>query len=425
MVQPGDALENLLGGAAQARQRGQTAEELRLLERALALYPGNSYAHNARGTRALADGALDLAVMHFTRAAAADPQEPALRMNLASAYRAMGDVEGERRSLQEALDLDQLQFMAQLRMAELLQRQGQVSQAVRHWSAVVQLAAAMPDRPAAVAEAQARATAYLAEHNAAYEKALEAEFGDALPADDSTRRFRACVDVMLGRRRVYRNECAGIHYPFLPADEFFDRAHFLWFSEIEAKTPLIREEALALLKRGGEALRPYVRLEAGTPENKWSALDNSLNWGACFLWEYGTKNEAVCDLCPATAAALAAVPQSHIPGKAPSAFFSILQPGARIPPHTGVTNTRAIIHLPLVVPGGCGFRVGGETREWREGEAFAFDDTIEHEAWNDSDQQRIVLIFDVWNPHLRDDEQAYLTKLFAVADRGLVSDGAR
>jgi len=421
MVQPGDTLENLLGAAAQAQRRGQPAEELRLLDRALSLYPDSSYAHNARGTRALGDGAFKLAVEHFARAAAADPGEPALRMNLASAYRAMGDVEGERRSLQQALDLDQLQFMAQLRMAELLQRQGLLSQAVRHWSAVAQLAAAMPDRPAAIVEAQARAKHFMAEHNAAYEKALEAEFGAGLPADETMRRFRACVDVMLGRRRVYQNECAGIYYPFLPADEFFDRGLFPWFGEIEAKTDQIREEALALLKRGGDALRPYVRLDAGTPENKWSALDNSLEWGACFLWEYGTRNDAVCDLCPATAAALAAVPQNRVPGKAPSAFFSILRPGARIPPHTGVTNTRAIIHLPLVVPEGCGFRVGGETRQWREGEAFAFDDTIEHEAWNESDQQRIVLIFDVWNPHLRDDEQANLAKLFAVADRGLVS----
>ena len=115
---------------------------------------------------------------------------------------------------------------------------------------------------------------------------------------------------------------------------------------------------------------------------------------------------------------------SQIPGKAPSVFFSILQPGAHIPPHTGVTNTRAIVHLPLVVPEGCEFRVGGETRAWREGEAFAFDDTIEHEAWNRSDARRIVLIFDVWNPHLTAAEQERLTRLFAIADQGLVAPRA-
>ena len=113
---------------------------------------------------------------------------------------------------------------------------------------------------------------------------------------------------------------------------------------------------------------------------------------------------------------LAALPRNLIPGRAPSAFFSLLKPRTRIPPHTGVTNTRAIIHLPLIVPEGCGFRVGGETRAWREGEAFAFDDTIEHEAWNDSDELRVVLIFDVWNPHLSEEEQQLLVQFFATAD---------
>jgi aspartyl/asparaginyl beta-hydroxylase (cupin superfamily) len=91
-----------------------------------------------------------------------------------------------------------------------------------------------------------------------------------------------------------------------------------------------------------------------------------------------------------------------------------LKAGARIPPHTGVTNTRAIVHLPLVVPSGCRFRVGGETREWKEGQAFVFDDTIEHEAVNDSERDRIILIFDVWNPHLTPREQDLIVRFFAL-----------
>jgi aspartyl/asparaginyl beta-hydroxylase (cupin superfamily) len=208
-----------------------------------------------------------------------------------------------------------------------------------------------------------------------------------------------------------------VYYPFLPADEFFERDQFPWLPGLESRTSAIRDEALALLRNEAEAIRPYVRMEAGTPENIWSPLDNSLEWSACFLWEYGEKNDAVCALCPETAAALAAVPQNNVPGRAPSAFFSILRPRARIPPHTGVTNTRAIIHLPLVVPPDCGFRVGGETRAWEEGKAFAFDDTIEHEAWNKSDQIRIVLIFDVWNPHLTPAEQRYLAKFFEIVEK--------
>ena len=69
-------------------------------------------------------------------------------------------------------------------------------------------------------------------------------------------------------------------------------------------------------------------------------------------------------------------------------------------PHTGVTNTRLTVHLPLIVPPGCGFRVGATTREWLPGKAWVFDDTIQHEAWNLSDTPRAILIFDIWNPLL-------------------------
>jgi len=412
-------VQSTLAAAAAARQRGQSNEELRLLEAALALAPGNPHALNARGMRALADGDPACARDCFTAAAAADPGEPALWLNVATACRALRDDEGEEAALERALGIDRLLFAGQLRLAELNQRRGRMARAAQGWAAVVQMASAMPDRPPGIADALQRGQAFLTAHGEQLSRELDAALGQELAAlGPAARRFAACVDHTLGRRRIYHNECAGVHYPFLPADEYFDRAHFPWFDALEARTEAIAREAQALLARGGEALRPYVRQEPGTPENKWSALDNSLDWSACFLWEYGERNDAVCDLCPETAAALAAVPQkNHIPGKAPSAFFSILKPGAHIPPHTGVTNTRAIVHLPLVVPEGCRFRVGGETRPWEVGRAFAFDDTIEHEAWNPSSEIRIVLIFDVWNPHLTLEEQDLLRRFFEVTGR--------
>jgi aspartyl/asparaginyl beta-hydroxylase (cupin superfamily) len=92
--------------------------------------------------------------------------------------------------------------------------------------------------------------------------------------------------------------------------------------------------------------------------------------------------------------------QPVVEGASPNAMFSLLAPRTRIPPHTGVANTRLVCHLPLIVPRDCGFRVGASRREWRVGEAFVFDDTIEHEAWNDSDELRVVLIIDLWPPAL-------------------------
>jgi aspartyl/asparaginyl beta-hydroxylase (cupin superfamily) len=424
MTAPDETVESLLEKATRVRQLGASADELVLLDRAVALHPENPRAHNARGLRALADRDFTTAIDHFGRASIADPLAEALLINLATAYRGKGDENGEQDSLQAVLDLDRRNLTAQLRMAELRQRQGKLSEAAPHWSAVVQLIQGLTDPSPALIDAAARGHAALREHNRIFAAALEEELGPKPDDRVTDRRFDACVEHMFGRRKIYQNECFGIHFPFLPADEYFERRHFPWMADLERHTPTIAAEALRLVERGAEAIRPYVRQEPGTPQNKWSALDNNPAWSACFLWEYGIRNDEVCALCPETAAALEAVPQSRLPGKAPTAFFSVLRPGAHIPPHTGVTNTRAIIHLPLVVPDDCLFRVGAETRPWRVGEAFAFDDTIEHEAWNNSDAVRIVLIFDVWNPHLTERERDQLTKLFTVTDRGLVSPRA-
>jgi len=412
----------LIAEAQAARARGNAPGERRSLDQALAVAPNHPQLLNARGMRALADGDGALAARRFEEAAAADPGQPILWINAATAHRLRNDDADERRALNAALDIDRLNFTAQLRLAELNERSGDAMAAAQGWSGIVQMAAAMPERPPAVEEAAARGRAFLATHTAELGDRLEAALAPLAPVDaDAGRRMRATVDHLLGRRSVYANQCSGVHVPFLPADEFFDRRHFPWFARLEARTAAIRAEALSLVTRGVPAIRPYVRQDPGTPDNKWSPLSYNADWSACFLWEYGVRNDPVCDLCPETVAALSEVPQNNIPGKAPTAFFSILRPGAHIPPHTGVTNARAIVHLPLVVPEGCDFRVGGETRPWREGEAFAFDDTIEHEAWNRSDRARIVLILDTWNPHLSADEQRTITEIFRVTGQGGVS----
>jgi len=182
------------------------------------------------------------------------------------------------------------------------------------------------------------------------------------------------------------------------------------------KTPTIKAELIELLSSGDAGLSPYVEMPPGTPENKWSGLNNNKAWSALHLWRDGVRVEEACARAPKTAKIVEKFPLVGIPNRTPTVFFSILEAGKHIPPHTGVTNTRAIIHLPLIVPPGCAFRVGGETREWREGEAFAFDDTIEHEAWNRSDQDRAVLILDCWNPHLSDHERAMICRMFSIAD---------
>ena len=111
------------------------------------------------------------------------------------------------------------------------------------------------------------------------------------------------------------------------------------------------------------------------------------------------------------------------PGFAPTAVFSALAPHTRIPPHTGSTNARLLVHLPLVLPGPAGFRVGNYTRKWNIGEAFVFDDTIEHEAWNDADKTRVVMIFDIWNPLLSEAERELITALLLAQRQWITQSG--
>ena len=374
---------------------------------------------NSLGMAAMSRGDGAAAARHFEAAAAHDPKAPALWINLAKAHRLCGDDEAERAALERVLTIDQTHVMALIRLAQLHERLHEAARAAERWSAVAQLSVGVPGAPAELQAIFDHARSFVAAKRESLGRAIDGDLSDQLDraSEGDRRRMRAAADVMLGRRAIYTNRCEGMHYPFLPADEYFDRAHFPWLAELEAATAVIREEVQAIMAMPASVLAPYVAMPAGTPDNKWTPLDGSLAWSALHLWKDGRRVEEACALAPRTAALLETLPLCRIPNRAPTAFFSILKAGKHIPAHTGVTNTRAIVHLPLIVPPGCAFRVGGETRDWREGEAFAFDDTIEHEAWNRSDRDRAVLILDTWNPHLSDHERSMICRLFEVADR--------
>ena len=240
----------------------------------------------------------------------------------------------------------------------------------------------------------------------ANDRALEVFVEDRLKglrtryADEKLDRFEGCLATLLRKRRIFGQQPTFMYFPRLPAIEFYDRNDFPWLDSIEAATDDIREELLNVLSDGPEiahALRLRIRkaLRVGSRE-----LNNSRRWGIYYFWREGVPHKDHLARCPRTAAALEAWPKCDVPGYSPSAVFSILDAKTRIPPHSGVSNTRLLVHLPLIVPPGCGFRVGAEQREWVPGKAFVFDDTMEHEAWNDSDVPRAVMIFDIWSPFL-------------------------
>ena len=412
-------VEQHLARAAEAQKQRRPSDVVREAEAVLRLRSDHPVAHNILGMEALERKDAATAARHFEAAARADPRAAPLWINLAKAHRMAGDDAAERSALESALETDQRHLMALIRLAELHERRGEFGDATTRWAGVAALASQQAGAGPELRAIFDHARAFLADRKQqladAFATGLAGDLEHASSRD--RRRLSAAMDYMLGRRAIFSNQCFGMHYPFLPADEYLDREHFPWLEELEAQTAVIRAEVTALLASSDPGLSPYVTMPAGTPTNIWTRLNNSPAWSALHLWKDGERIDAACARAPRTAAIVESLPLAGIPGRAPTVFFSILQAGQHIPPHTGVTNTRTIIHLPLIVPPGCTFRVGGETREWREGQAFAFDDTIEHEAWNRSDKDRAVLILDCWNPHLSDHERAMICRLFALSDQ--------
>lgn len=408
----------LLAEARNAQSVGQLDRAIHVLEALLSFFPDHPQALNMLGLTLLRQGDPQRARDVLCQATAADPDAASLWLNLAQAQRQLNDSDGEHRSLAAAIDRDPYLLIAHVRKAELHSSLKEESHALQAWQAVLTICNNDLQPSEAVRHLVQRAKAYIEPRVArmAAEMQQELEKARAKVQTAETRRFDAAVDHAMGKRRIYLSESSGLHFPFLPADEFFHRDSFPWIDILEAATNDIRLEFEAALSVDGKGFAPYVDQPTGAATNVWSELSRSTRWSAYYLWRYGIRNDNACLQCPATAKVLEALPRAEQPNRAPTAFFSLLAPGTRIPPHTGVSNTRAIVHLPLVVPPRCGFRVGGEVRQWKVGEAFAFDDTIEHEAWNDSDEYRAVLIFDVWNPYLSATERNLLKAFYLSAD---------
>ena len=413
-----DGFQQHLAEAQRASRAGFRDEARGHFEAVLALDSEEPTARNWLGADALARTDASTAAMHFEIACKREPGERSHWINLATAHRILGDTERERAALEEALAIDQTDLLALIRIAELHERLGEETPAAERWAAILAVTSSINDPSPEFAEILGHAKQYVREQHQKLVDAIDEALADKLTEASARdrRRMRTAADAWLGKRPIYTNHCEGLHYPFLPADEFFEAEHFPWLDKLEAATGTITAELETILADPEARLMPYISLPPGVPASKWSGLDKSLDWGAFHLWKEGERFDEACARAPRTAALVESLPICHIKGRSPNVFFSILKAGSHIPPHTGVTNVRSVVHLPLIVPEGCEFRVGGETRSWVAGRAFAFDDTIEHEAWNRSERDRAILIIDVWNPYLSDHERAMICRLYGAAD---------
>ncbi len=374
---------------------------------------------NAAAMRAMSAGDFAGAQQTLKRALAIAPDDVAVWLNLAGACRALSDIAGAMAAVEGALRADPRSFVALLMKGSLLERQGQAKQAARIYRPAVALAP--PENSLDLATAQA--LRHAREVSKRYVDELAAFVGREIgsPRESGVsaeaRRISTFIDLAVGRKRNFQQEPTDFFYPGLPAIEFHEREDFPWLADLEGQTAAIRAELQGILRDDFRDFIPYVAYPDSVPLDQWAELNHSSRWGALHLYLYGERVEKNCSRCPRTMEILATLPQPSVPQRSPAAMFSALQPKTRIPPHTGVANTRLVVHLPLIVPPGCGFRVGNETRQWREGQAWVFDDTIEHEAWNDSEQPRVIFICDVWNPRLSQSERELIGSVAAAIDR--------
>jgi aspartyl/asparaginyl beta-hydroxylase (cupin superfamily) len=318
-------------------------------------------------------------------------------------------------AIDRELARDPRNVAALIQKADYLSARGDVRAASAYYLQAVKTAAASPV-PAELNREVARARAACEGLADRIEAALRERLASSgLDEGDRTRRFRESLDIMFGHRQPYFQDPQYYFFPGLAHVQFYDRDAFPWMDAVEAATPAIREELLAVM-REPSSFQPYVQGDPSRPRNAQGGMLDNPDWSAFYLVKDGQAVAANAARCPRTMAALHNVPFPRVAGRTPSVLFSLLRPGAHIPAHNGFLNTRLICHLPLVVPPGCAFRVGNDVREWAEGRAWLFDDTIEHEAWNRGTGTRVVLLFDVWRPELTAHERHLVTAMFEAID---------
>jgi aspartate beta-hydroxylase len=373
---------------------------------------------NQAAMQALGAGDFATAQALLQRLVAADPSSIPAWLNLAAVRRRLNDVNGALDALREVMRREPRNFPALLMSATLLEREGSMKAAAAAYGAA--LSNAPPDhyldRPTQQAVAHAREIH--GRHIRELQDFIRSRIGDTQSqcAPVERRRLDSFVDMTLRVRKRYQQEPLEYFYPGLQAIEFYEREEFPWLADLEAATVPMQQELATILREDQAGFAPYIHYDDHMPLDQWRELNHSPRWSAFHFYEKGQPVAERCRRAPATMEVLARLPQAQVPLRSPSALFSVLQPKTRIPPHTGVANFRLVVHLPLIVPPGCGFRVGGETRQWRIGEAWVFDDTIEHEAWNDSEQTRIIFICDVWSPRLTPDERTVIGEIIAATD---------
>lgn len=406
-----DQLTALMEAAAVAAAAGRWQDAERLWTQVRVQDPNHVQALFSLGVHAYRRGDFAGALELLRAARALAPDDPMIPLTMSVVHRDVRDPNQEWSAIIASLTVDPYFLPGLLTKGEFLERNKKSKAASATFRDAIKVAPPEPQWPPALRRRLAHArdmvardteelVAYLTHQVAAERSVVDAALG---------KRWDEAVSIMAGKTRPYHSDCNQLYVPRLPALTFHEPALFPWIPALEAQTAAIRAELQELIAHQSGDFVPYINYKPGDPVNQWQELNHSRAWSSFHLWAHGEPVQENLARCPQTAEALAAIDAVKISGLCPNAMFSALAPHTHIPPHNGETNARLVAHLPLVVPDKCSFRVGHDWCGWEQGKVLVFDDSIEHEARNDSDELRVVLIFDVWNP------------LLSLAEREMVS----
>jgi aspartate beta-hydroxylase len=414
-----ETVSMLVSAAGEAARMGRWGDAEALWQRVRRLDPANPMALYSLGVHAFQRGDLKSAITLLGQAAIHQPNDPMIHLSLSVAHREAGSLDDEWAAVLAALTANPYFLPALLAKAEFLERIGRRTLAAEAYTNALKVAPPEVQWPEALRSQLQHAKQVSDRNRQAFSAYLERELALPRSALDaaSASRWAEAAAIMTGQSEPYLSQSNQLTVPRLPAIPFYDRAQFVWAEAVESQTEAILQELVMALSGAPEDFVPYIGYKPGDPVNQWAELNHSDRWSTYPLWKHGIpdKNHLAC--CPRTAQALLDAELVEIDGVCPNAMFSVLAPHTRIPPHHGETNARLVVHLPLIVPDNCHYRVGFEHRQWQVGQLLIFDDTIEHEARNDSDDPRVVLIFDVWNPHLTLAERDMVSAMMAAKNK--------
>ena len=386
----------------QLAQRGQSVSAAVCWQKVLEIDADFPPALNNLAMQAMHRGDLSMARELLQRAVVAAPDYTMAHANLSRVHSALGDAESALSQIDSAIKADPAAWGPHVEKARLLEDRGNQRAAAASYGKAL---AYMPEAVQHAPEMQPlieHARRMQAENQAQLREFLLGRIGGLLRTGTPRQleRFEHSLDVLTGRRDMALSRPLTLPFARLPSIPIFHREDFDWAPAVEAAFPDMLRELQSLLEEQAEFV-PYVQMPDDEPKGQFEPLNNNPDWGAYYFWNSGTLDEEHAARCPRTVATLdEKAPMCRVPGRAPVTFLSALKPGTHIAAHHGATNSRLTVHMPLIIPPNCALRVGGETHVWKPGELVMFDDTILHEAWNNSDRLRVVLIFDIWHPML-------------------------